>query len=193
VLSDRSFVRLMVISSFGLASFHAYLAGSSFALIDHYGLTPRQYSVAFAVNAMSFIFAAQATARLAKRFGLAALLRGASLAYAATMVTLLALYLAGVDRADVLIALLAIGYAFMGLVMPTTSVLALDSHGPRAGTASSLMGTVQFVFGACAIAIASRFTDGTALPMVAAIAICAMCVCALAWLGRSSAPRHASA
>ena len=48
----------------------AYLAGSSFALIDHYGLTPRQYSLAFSVNAISFIGAAQLTGRLGARYGL---------------------------------------------------------------------------------------------------------------------------
>ena len=43
--------RSCFIGAFGIASFFAYLANSSFVLIDHYGLTPTQYSLAFSVNA----------------------------------------------------------------------------------------------------------------------------------------------
>ena len=34
-----------------------------------------------------------------------------------------------------------IGFGFLGLVIPTTSVMALDHHGEIAGAASALMGT----------------------------------------------------
>jgi MFS transporter, DHA1 family, multidrug resistance protein len=61
-------------------------------------------------------------------------------------------------------------------------VLALDRHGANAGTASALIGTFQFVFGAAAIAVTGFFTDGTALPMVASIATCSLLAVGLAWL-----------
>jgi len=73
----------------------------------------------------------------------------------------------------VLASFLFVGYGFLGLVIPTTSVLALEEHGAIAGTASALMGTLHFVTAAVAMVIASLFFDGTALPMVAGIAICA--------------------
>jgi DHA1 family bicyclomycin/chloramphenicol resistance-like MFS transporter len=81
--------------------------------------------------------------------------------------------MAGVDRLDVLAVFLFIGYGFLGLVIPTSSVLALEEHGSIAGTASSLMGTLQFMTGAIVIAIGSVFADGTPGPMVAGIAACA--------------------
>ena len=182
LLGDGRFLAFVVIGAFGVASFHAYLAGSSFALIDHYGLTPKQYSFAFSVNAIAFIGAAQFTGRFGARYGLRNVVRFAAVGYAAAMTLLLALYMVGVDRLEVLIALLFIGYGFLGLVIPSTSVLALDRHGANAGTASALVGTFQFVFGAIVIAIGGLFTDGTARPMVASIAICALAAVALAWL-----------
>src|SRR5690606_8533339 len=129
VLADGRFLAYVGVGAFGVASFHAYLAGSSFALIDHYGLTPKQYSFAFSVNAISFIGAAQLTGRLGARFGLATVVKRAALGYAGAMTLLLACYLAGVDRLEVLIVLLFVGYGFLGLVIPGTSVLALDRHG----------------------------------------------------------------
>lgn len=170
LLRDRHYMGLVLIGAFGISSFFAYLANSSFVLIDHYGLTPRQYSLAFAANAASFIGISQFTGRLGRRFGLVPLVRAAVAGYAAVMVLLLALQLGGVERLEVLIALLFVGYGFLGLVVPTTAVLALEEHGAIAGTASALMGTLQFMTGALVMAVVGLFVDGTALPMVVGIA-----------------------
>ncbi len=170
LLRDRHFMGLVLISAFGLSSFFAYLANSSFVLIDHYGLTPRQYSIAFAANAASFIGLSQLTGRLGARFGLAPMVKFAVIGYAAVMTLLLVLNLAGIDRLEVMLALLFIGFGFLGLVVPTTAVLALDDHGAIAGTASALMGTLQFVVGAAVMAVTGMFVDGTARPMLAGIA-----------------------
>ena len=55
-------------------------------------------------------------------------------------------------------------------MVPTTAVLALDEHGKIAGTASALMGTLQFVVGALVMAVVGLFVDGSARPMVLGIA-----------------------
>ena len=174
LLRDRPFLGLVFIGAFGISSFFTYLANSSFVLIEHYGLTPTQYSLAFSVNAVSFIGAAQFTGRLGERYGLRRVVRSAVTGYAATMLALFGLVAAGMDRLDLLMALLFVGYGFLGLVIPTTAVLALDRHGPIAGTASALMGTLQFVTGALVIAVVGRFLDGSALPMVGGIAGCSV-------------------
>ena len=174
LLRDRYFLGQVFISAFGMASFFVYLANSPFVMIDHYGLSPRQYSVAFAVNAASFIGVSQFTGRLAGRFGLVAVVKVAVVGYALAMVLLLVLNLLGMDRLMVLIAMMLIGFGFLGLVVPTTSVLALDKHGAIAGTASALMGTLQFVTGAVVMAVVGLFVDGSARPMVAGIATCSL-------------------
>lgn len=173
LLKDRHFLGLVFLNAFGVASFFAYLANSSFVLIDHYGLTPTHYSLAFSINAVAFIGAAQLTGWLGGRYGLARVVRTAVSGYALTMVLLAGLYMGGVDRLGVMMALLFVGYGFLGLVVPSTAVLALDGHGRIAGTASAFMGTLQFVNGACVIAVLGRFFDGTARPMLAGIAACA--------------------
>ena len=66
------------------------------------------------------------------------------------------------------------GFGFLGLVVPTTSVLALDAHGAIAGTASALMGTLQFITGASVMALVGLFVDNSARPMVTGIALCAL-------------------
>jgi len=174
LLGDTHFLGLVFIGAFGISSFFAYLAHSSFVLIGHYGLTPRQYSLAFSLNAASFIGVSQFTGKLSRRFGLKRLVAGAVIGYAATMVLLAVLEVAGFESLALMIALLFIGYGFLGLIVPTTAVLSLEEHGAIAGTASALMGTLQFVTGAVVIAVSGLFLDGTARPMVVAIACCAV-------------------
>lgn len=180
LLQDRKFLRPVLIGAFGISSFFAYLANSSFVLIDHYGLTPRQYSIAFAANAASFIGVSQFTGLLGKRFGLVSVVKVAVKGYAALMVLLLTLNLLGIDRLDLLIILLFLGYGFLGLVMPTTAVLALEEQGAFAGTASALMGTFQFVIGAVVMGLVGVFVDGTARPMITGITVCSIVACVLA-------------
>lgn len=187
LLRDPHFHGLVFIGAFGISSFFAYLANSSFILIDHYGLTPRQYSIAFAANAASFIGVSQFTGRLSARFGLVPVVKVAVAAYALVMAGLLVVNLMGVERLDVMLVMLFVGFGFLGLVIPTTTVLALEEHGTIAGTASALMGTLQFVTGAAVMAVTGLFVDGTARPMVAGIAACALLAWFISWLTLRSA------
>ena len=186
LMRDRTFLGLTFIGAFGMASFFIYLASSSFVLIDHYGLSPTAYSVAFSVNAVAFFTMAQLTARLTERYGLARVVRLAVAGYAAVILVLLAVMASGAERLDVLVIGLFLGFGFLGLVIPSTSVLALEEHGEIAGTASALMGTLQFVTGAVAMVASGLFFNGSPLPMVAGIAVCSVIALVLtqATLGR---------
>jgi DHA1 family bicyclomycin/chloramphenicol resistance-like MFS transporter len=173
LITHRRFLGLTFIGGFGMASFFAFLAGSSFVYIEHFGLTPAQFGMAFALNAVGFIGGSQFAASLGHRFGMARVVLVAVTIYAVLTGVLFALTVAGVDSLAVMMILLLFGFAAMGLVIPSTMVLALDEHGPIAGMASALGGTLQMVTGAAMIVIVSLVFDGTPLPMLAAIALCA--------------------
>ena len=174
LLGDVNFLALSLIGGFGIASFFVYLANSPFVLIEHFGLSPTLFSVFFSINAVSFFTVAQFTGKLADRFGLRRVVRIAVIGYFAAIAVLFALTASGVDRLDVLALCLFVGYGFLGLVIPTTAVLAMEDHGEIAGTASALMGTLHFVTGALAVAVIGLFADGTVLPMVTGIGACAL-------------------
>lgn len=174
LLGDRNFLTLTFIGGLGISGFLVYLANSPFVLIDHYGLTPTEYSFAFSINAVSFFAVSQMTGWLGERFGLVRVMRVAVSAFAFTMAALVVVMSLGLDQLPVMAAFLFVGYGFLGLVIPTTAVLALEDHGEIAGTASALMGTLQFVTAAVAMVIAGLFFNGTALPMAAGIALCAV-------------------
>lgn len=173
LLRDWNFIGLSMIGAFGMSSFMAYLANSSFVLIEHYGLNPTLYSVMFSINAVSFIGVSQLTGVLTRRYGLNAIVRTAVTGYVVIMLALVVVFLSGFNQLPVLATLLFVGYGFLGLVIPTTAVLALDGHGEIAGTASALMGTLQLVTAAVVMGVVGSFFDGTAQPMVIGIAACA--------------------
>jgi DHA1 family bicyclomycin/chloramphenicol resistance-like MFS transporter len=189
LLRDRSFLTLTFIGGLGISSFLVYLANSSFVLIEHYGLTPTQYSLAFSINAVSFFTVSQATGWLGERFGLVRVMRLAVTGFSFVMIALAVLMSAGFDQLPVLAVFLFAGYGFLGLVIPTSAVLALEEHGEIAGTASALMGTLHFVIAAVAMVISALFSDGTAVPMTAGIALCALLAFVLtqATIGRRAA------
>jgi MFS transporter, DHA1 family, multidrug resistance protein len=173
LLADRNFMTLAFIGGLAISSFLIYLANSPFILIEHYGLTPTQYSFAFSINAVSFFAVSQLTGMLGARFGLVRVMRMAVAGFAFTMVAMAVVMGAGFTGLPVLAVFLFVGYGFLGLVIPTSGVLALEDHGEIAGTASSLMGTLQFVASAIIIAISSIFADGTAVPMAFGIGLVA--------------------
>lgn len=169
---DGHYMGLTLVGGLGMASFFSFLATSSFLYMDYYGLTSFQYSLAFALNALGFFATSQVAANLEARFGPIKVIRRAVAGFCTGACTLLVLVLLGMDQFPLLVAMLFFTNAFLGLVVPTSMVLSLEHHGPIAGTAAALGGTLQMLTGALAIAIVSLVFDNTPLPLAGAFAVC---------------------
>jgi DHA1 family bicyclomycin/chloramphenicol resistance-like MFS transporter len=192
LLMDPVFMGLSLAGAFGISSFFVYLANASFVIVNHYGLSPRVFSLCFALNAAAFFGVTQLTGRLTRRYGLPRVIRSAAYGFAASMIVVAALFSAGLGSLPLMMVFLFIGYGFLGLVLPTTGVLALEHHGAIAGTASALLGALQFVVGAAVMAISGLFASGMPEPMIVGIAACAVisAVIALLTVRHEEAPLH---
>ncbi|WP_294001048.1 multidrug effflux MFS transporter [Sphaerotilus sp.] len=190
LLRDRHFMALTLIGAFGMSAFFAYLGNSSFLLIGHYGVTPMQYGFLFSINAAAFIGTAQFNSRLCVRYGLVRVVQVGVAGFASIALGLWALFAFGVDRLDLLSVLVFCSFGWLGLVVPTTAVLALETHGEIAGTASALLGTTQMVIGAVVMGVLSLFIDGTPMPMVSGIGGCALVTGLLTWFTLEQESRH---
>lgn len=173
LLRDPVFMTLTFVGGFGMASFFVFLANASFVYTGQFGLTPTGFGLAFAVNAVGFFGASQLAAGLGERFGPRRVVDHAVAGFLLFTAALLGLALAGYGSLPVIMVFLFCANACLGLVIPTTMVMALDDHGDIAGLASSLGGALQMLAGGMMITVAAPFFDGTATPMVAAIAVCA--------------------
>lgn len=171
---DPYFMGLTFIGAFGMGSFFVFLSSASFVYTGQFGLSPTQFSLAFAVNAIGFFAASQVAGPLASRIGMSRVVLFGTLGFAFFACLLAVLGFAGFADLWVIIALLFCANAGLGLVIPSTMVMALDPHGDIAGLASSLGGAIQMLTGGAIVVLVSPFFDGTALPMIAAIALCAL-------------------
>ncbi|WP_411957880.1 multidrug effflux MFS transporter [Paracoccus homiensis] len=178
LLTDRRFMGLTMIGGFGIASFFVFLSTASFVYTSQYGLSPTGFSIAFAINAVGFFSASQLAGPLAEKFGMERVISLAITGFAGLALMTTLVVWAGVDALPVVIAGIFMANACLGLVMPTTMVMALDPHPDIAGLASSLGGTIQMLTGGLMIAVTGPFMDNSSATMVAAIALCA----ALAWV-----------
>ncbi|WP_417257320.1 multidrug effflux MFS transporter [Celeribacter sp.] len=174
LMRDPVFMGLTFVGGFGMSAFFIFIASASFVYVETFGLTPTQFSLAFTVNAMGFIGASQAAAPLMQKHGaLKIILLGVG-GFAVSMCALMALALMGLASFPVILVGLIAGFGFMGLVIPTTMVAALDPHGEIAGLASSLGGTLQMVAGGIMVAASGPFFDGTPTPMIGAMTVCSL-------------------
>lgn len=84
--------------------------------------------------------------------------------------------------------------AVVGIVMPNSTALALTDHPDAAGSASALLGALQFLIGACVALLVGVAGKHTAVPMAATIAVLTVGgVGAMALLTRRQAPAAARA
>ena len=73
-----------------------------------------------------------------------------------------------------------------GFVMPNTTALAMAPHGTIAGSASALLGSMQFVLGSAAGTLVGAASNGTAVPLAAVLAGCGVGAFAIYTLQRLS-------
>ncbi len=180
LMTDPGFLGLTFVGAFGFASFFVFISSAAFVYSGQFGLTPVQFGLAFAANAMGFIGASQFAGVIGGRIGMGPMIRLAAFGFAGFSVALLVLALAGLASLPVIIGMLVLANGCLGLIIPATMVMALDDHGDIAGLASSLGGTLQMILGGVFVALTGPFFDGTAVPMIAAIAVSAVVTLLLA-------------
>jgi MFS transporter, DHA1 family, multidrug resistance protein len=172
LLGHRRFLGYVLAGGFAQAGMFAYISGSPFVFIDVYGVPAHAYGWLFGLNALGLITASQINARLIRRLGPDRLLARANLANAVFGALLVAVAVSGWGG---LIALLVplFGYvASLGFSYPNAAAGAMAPFPERAGSASALLGTVQFGIAAIAGAAVGWWHDGTALPMAVVIGLC---------------------
>lgn len=169
LLTDRTFLGYALTAGLNFAALFAYISGSSFALQDVYRLSPQEYSVVFGLNGVGIVLAGQLNGWLVGRFPERTLLRaGLTVSTVAGLATLAATTMR-LPLPALLIPLLLM-VSCIGIISPNASSLALAGHARTAGSASALLGVLQFAIGGIATPLVGLGGAGTAVPMTAVMA-----------------------
>ncbi|MFD2078677.1 MFS transporter, DHA1 family, bicyclomycin/chloramphenicol resistance protein [Actinopolymorpha cephalotaxi] len=169
---DRSFLGYALAGGLGFAGMFAYISGSPFVYQEVFGISPQFYGVLFGLNGLGLMAFSQANGRLVRRVDPRRLLvigQFTSLAGAVLLVLAAATSFGGV--VGVLLPLF-VAVASLGMVGPNAMALGLSQHPEMAGTASALIGTLQFVVGALAGPLVTAVQVRSALPMATVVAGC---------------------
>jgi MFS transporter, DHA1 family, multidrug resistance protein len=177
LLANRSFVGYALSCGLAFAAMFAYISGSPFVLQDIYGLSPQLFSVLFGLNALGLVIVGQVNGRLVGRVPPTRLLAAGLLTTATGGVALLLVVTGGIGLVGILPSLFVV-VSSLGLVLPNATALALSGHPRIAGSASALLGVLQYSVGAAAAPLVGAFGARTAVPM--AVVIVALGVSALA-------------
>ncbi|MDU9405253.1 multidrug effflux MFS transporter [Pseudomonas sp. zfem004] len=192
LLADRAFVGHALTGGIAIAGMFAYIAGSPFVFIKLYGVPPEHYGWLFGSNAAGFILMAQVNARLLAKRGPAFLLARAVWLYLAAALVLLAVAALHPAALWPLLVPLFVCISSLGCIIPNASACAMSGQGARAGSASALMGCLQFSVAAGAAALVGVLHDGSAVPMALVISLCGALVVSVAVLTRRLQARRSA-
>lgn len=164
LIKDRFFVGVALAAGLAGASMFAYIAGGTFVLQRIYGLSPQAFSLAFGLNSVGIMTAAQVSGRLTRRVSPVRVLAVGLALNLAGSLCLAVSALLGLGLPFVLASLFVMVSA-IGLILPTSTALALSDYPERAGTASALLGLLQYLVGGLAAPLVGLAGEDTAVPL----------------------------
>ncbi|MBU3848250.1 MAG: multidrug effflux MFS transporter [Candidatus Acinetobacter avistercoris] len=174
IATDRKFIVYALTLCIAQAGFFAYLAGSASVFISEYQLSSTQFSVLFAVNALGLVASAIFNPKLHEKYGALKTYKIINSAYFIVIALLFAYLSLGYSHLYVLCTGLFVVVSLLGFIMPTGSQLALMRQHEHTGTASALLGSMQFGAGAIISALTGALAIWGGLGLVMVIFICAL-------------------
>lgn len=143
ILHNKQFMRFVLVQAFAMGVMFTYIAASPFIFQNHFGLSPIHYSFCFGVNALGIMFGSLLVSKF-KDAGSALRTGTRGFGTMSLMVTLVFLFSTSVLLVEIILFFFLI---FLGLILPSSTTLALDLERENSGNASALLGFLMFLFG----------------------------------------------
>ena len=172
LLKDREFLGHALTGGIAMAGMFAYIAGSPFIFIKLYGVPAEHFGWLFGSNAAGFILVAQVNARLLTKRDPGFLLARTVWVYLVAGLALLGISALHTEQLWPLLIPLFVCIASLGCIIPNASACAMNGQGARAGSASAMLGFLQFSVAAGAASLVGVLHDGSAMPMAMVIILC---------------------
>jgi DHA1 family bicyclomycin/chloramphenicol resistance-like MFS transporter len=172
ILLDGRFIGYALAIGFSYGALFAYITGSPKTYISYFGITPQAFSGYFASNAVVLLVTAQLNRVLLRSFSSHALLRFAAIVALAGGLLLLTLASTGIGGFWPFQLTLCVCIATLGLIFPNAAAAAMAPFGREAGSASAVLGLLQYIIGAFAGGAVGLLNGDTPLAMAAVLAAC---------------------
>ncbi|MDM1486503.1 multidrug effflux MFS transporter [Acinetobacter towneri] len=147
ILKDSNFRMPMLAGCLTGGALFCYISGSSAVMMDQYGLSETAFAYLFGANAVGIMLFSTINKKISGKLGV---LQRLKLGSTIQVTGALLLVIAGsLPQADLIWVMLGLFLAVSGIGFtgPNAMALAMAGQGARAGTASAVMGSVQFFCG----------------------------------------------
>jgi DHA1 family bicyclomycin/chloramphenicol resistance-like MFS transporter len=179
LLGSGAYLSYVLFGSCMMGTVTVFITSAPYVAIQVYGVKPSTYGLLFFLPAFASFAGFFFTARMARRLGGIRMMRmGAALAFAGAA-SMLGLAVAGFTHP---LSLFLPGMLVCGanaLSAPNSTSGAITSASDIAGAASGLLGFIQLLVGAAMTQLVAVLADGSALPLVGAIAFLNLCALGL--------------
>lgn len=161
-LSDAKFRGLAVMTGLQGSGIFIYLAGSTFAFQQIYGLSATAFALVFATNSLGLTLSARISGRISKKHEPATALR---IALIVTLSGTIFATLAAWRHYQVWAFAIPLFFILSGIGMsgPATNAIAMRSQKENAGAASAIMGLLRFSVGGLVAPIVGALSSNIAL------------------------------
>lgn len=185
ILTNPRLLAYAAVIGFFYVAIFASVAGTPFVLIEYFGATPRTYSLIFSAGIIGLMGANAFNARLVSRIGSNQMLRLGALGAAVFGLALLVTSLADIGGVVAFVVLQFLFTAMNGLILANGVAGALASVQTKAGSASAVVGAIQYGSGMIGSAAVGLLANGTPTPMVFVMAVGGIGASLMAlWMGR---------
>lgn len=181
LLGDPLYLGYTLTCTLAFAGLFAFLSGSSFVIIEYFGVSEEHFGLLFMLVVGGYIGGTQLGARLSRRHDFRRLVAVGSVVLVVAGGLMLAIALNRPGQVMTIVLPMMLFMVGVGLVMPQALAGALANYPHIAGSASGLLGFIQMsVAGLLGVAVGHGY-DGTPVPMALAIAASGV-FCALTYL-----------
>lgn len=171
LLTNGRFMRYTLSLTFYYVGAYAFITGSPFVYISYYHVDPQHYGWLFALNIIGVMAMSVVNRRLVQRHALEQLLKYATLLAALAAVVLALLVKMESGGVVAIIITVFLFFSMNGIIAATSTAAALDAVPNIAGSASALIGALQYGSGIISSLLLAAFSDGTPWTMAWIIAL----------------------
>ncbi|WP_291352482.1 MULTISPECIES: multidrug effflux MFS transporter [unclassified Acinetobacter] len=147
IFKDPSFKWPMLAGCFSGGILFCYISSSAAVLMDDFGLTQQQFAYAFGLNAFGIMLLSTLNKKLGHQFSVMSRLKIGGIIQ---LIGASILFVAGfIGHSPLWVVLMGMFWAVAGIGFtgPNAMALAMSEQGAQAGTASAIMGSMQFACG----------------------------------------------
>lgn len=190
LLSNVNFMKFTLCLTFYYVAIYAFIAGSPFVYITYFHIDPQHYGWLFAVNIVGVMGLSAVNRRLVQHYPLETLLKGAVLVAATASFVLAVATKLNVGGMALIAFAIFILFSMNGIIAATATAAALDAAPNAAGSASALIGSLQYGSGIISSLLLAMFSDGTPWTMGWIITLFTFASAAMALTTRISQADH---